>query len=159
MRSEKLNNTRSLASQGKIKRACLSQSQYTISLLNEGIRVGLLNTKEVYDIQNQFMLILKSLIRRYTQGKSSSVTTETAESIMTSILYAVDAYLLKFDDPEKAVTYIKTDNIKSVYEKGVDSLRQCLEETKQLYKEIKRNKLDVAVEAYQMTIDEQFLCF
>ncbi|MBO1001087.1 hypothetical protein IPU62_00085 [Pseudogracilibacillus auburnensis] len=142
-----------------MNQARLLQNQYTISILNEGLRVGLLNSEDVYGTERQLMSILENLIRRYTQGESSSVTSETAVSILTSVLYAVDAYLLHFKNPEKAIDVLKNDNVKKAYEQGIDLIRHCFEETKQLYKEINHNKLDVAVEAYNITIDESIPVF
>lgn len=159
MESKKRSNDCSLVTQGKINQARLLQNQYTLSILNEGLRVGLLNSEEVQGTQRQLMSILESLIRRYTQGESSSVTSETAVSILTSILYAVDAYLYHLDDPDKAIDVLKKGNIASAYEQGVDLIRHCLEETKQLYKELNNNKLDIAVEAYNITIDESIPVF
>jgi hypothetical protein len=148
-----------LVSRSKIKKANLRRNQYTISLLNEGLRAGLLTGQEVYRIQAGLMGILQDLIRRYTQGESSSVTSETAESIMASLLYAVDAYTLQFINPDQAVTELKTGNIRNIYEQGLELLRRLFEETKQLYQEVKKNKLDVPVDAYNMTIDESLPIF
>ncbi|GIN73301.1 hypothetical protein J14TS2_37760 [Bacillus sp. J14TS2] len=159
MESEKRYNDHSLVTQGKINQARLLQNQYTLSILNEGLRVGLLNNEDVYGTQRQLMSILEKLIRRYTQGESSSVTSETAVSILSSVLYAVDAYLLHFSDPEKAIDVLKNGNIKNGYDQGIDLIRHCFEETKQLYKEIYNHKLDVAVEAYNLTIDESIPVF
>lgn len=159
MESKKYCNKQSLIAQGKINQARLIRNQYTISILNEGLRAGILNEKLVFDIQKEIMSILKHLIRRYTQGKSSSVTFETAISILTSILYAVDAYLLRFNDSEKAIDVLKNDNVKNAYEQGVNLVRSCFVETKQLYKEINNNKLEVEVEAYNITIDESIPVF
>lgn len=105
------------------------------------------------------MSILSDLIQRYTQGKSSSVTSDTAERIMSSILYAVDANLRRFADPLRAVDYLTTADMRKIYGEGVDLLRQCLDETKRLYTVVKQNKLDVAVEAYHTTIDESLPVF
>lgn len=159
MESEKRYNDHSLVTQGKLNQARLLQNQYTLSILNEGLRVGLLNNEDVYGTQRQLMSILEKLIRRYTQGESSSVTSETAVSILSSVLYAVDAYLLHFSDPEKAIDVLKNGNIKNGYDQGIDLIRHCFGETKQLYKEIYNHKLDVAVEAYNLTIDESIPVF
>ncbi len=159
MESKQRCNNQSLVTQGKINQARLIRNQYTISILNEGLSAGILNEKAVFDIQQELMSILKDLLRRYTQGKSSSVTSETAVSILTSVLYAVDAYLLHFNDPEKAVDVLKKGNVKTAYEQGVNLIRHCFAETKQLYKEISNTKLDVAVEAYNLTIDESIPVF
>ena len=60
------------------------------------------------------MSILSDLIKRYTQGKSSSVTSDTAERILSSILYAVDANLRRFADPFRAVDYLTTADIRKI---------------------------------------------
>ncbi|RAL24106.1 DUF6179 domain-containing protein [Thermoflavimicrobium daqui] len=148
-----------LVVQGKIKKSYLSKYQYTISLINEGLRTRILDIQEVYDIQSQLILILKNLIRRYTQGESSSVSFETAEGILASMMYALDAYLLQLDDPEKAIFYLKSYHIQEIYDKGIEVVRQCFEETKELYREIRVHPLDVAVEAYNMTIEESLPIF
>lgn len=142
-----------------IKKSRLKRNQYTLSLLNEGLQVGMLNSQEVYKIQSGLMMLLKDVIRKYTRGESSSVSTEIAENLMASILYAVDAYAFSFEQPESAITDLKTFGIKEGYEKGVNLLNQFFAETKRLYKEIRRSRLDVPVDAYNMTIDEALPLF
>ncbi|MCY9043725.1 DUF6179 domain-containing protein, partial [Bacillus inaquosorum] len=65
-----------------------------LSLLQEGQQAGVITSQRAYQIQAEIMQILQQLMRQYTQGESTSVTTETAEGIMVSILYALDAYAL-----------------------------------------------------------------
>ncbi|MCL6625091.1 MAG: DUF6179 domain-containing protein, partial [Alicyclobacillus shizuokensis] len=152
-------DNQSLTSSNDINPSRLNKHQYTLSLLNEAQRIGLLSHQEVYSIQYKLMVILQDLIRRYTQGESSSVATDTAESILTSILYAVDADLLNFEHPNQAITYLKTSDVVKLYERGVERVSQCLEEVKSLYKEVKQHKLDVPVAAYNTTIDESLPLF
>lgn len=156
---ENRNGVQESVTQRKINKVRLLKKQYTISLFHEGLRVGVLNFHEISYIQGQLMLILKDLIQRYTRGESSSVTTDTAQSILCSILYAIDAYLYHLDDPDQAIQMLKKANIKEIYEKGVEVVRQCFEETKQLYREVRKQKLDVAVDAYNLTIDESIPVF
>jgi len=157
--SEDLNNMRELTVQDNIRKYRLQRNQYTISLMNEGLRAGLLTSQEIMCIQNNILQILQELITKYTKGESTSVTTETAESILTSIMYAADAYLFGLEEPEKAITYLKTIDVRQIYERGVEEVGQCLEESKQLYKEITANKLEVPVDAYNLTIDESLPLF
>lgn len=158
MESKKRYNNSLLAAK-KINTTNLLPNQYTISILNEGLRTGLLNNEEVFGVQRQLMSILDRLIRRYTKGESSSVMSETAVNLLASVLYAVDAYLLHVDDSEKAIYLLKKGNINNAYEQGVILIHHCLEETKHIYKEVNHNKLDVAVEAYNITIDESIPVF
>lgn len=130
-----------------------------MSLLQEGQRVGFITGQEVYQIQVGIMQVLQQLIRRYTQGESTSVTSETAEGIMVSLMYAMDAYALHFKKPEEAIVHLKSENVKAIHSKGVELLHQYFEEAKQLYQDVKKMKLDVPVDAYNMTIDESLPVF
>lgn len=143
-----------LVAHGKINPSNLKRNQYMISLLHEALRVELLNRQEANQIQVQLMLILKEVMLRYTKGESSSVTTETAESLLLSILYAMDAYTLSCSSPEEAIRHLQSMPLNKVYEKGVERIAQWFEETKKLYKEIRKNKLNIPLEAYQLTICE-----
>lgn len=58
-----------------------------------------------------------------------------------------------------AITCLKTIDVRQIYERGMKMVGQCLEESKQLYKEIVANKLGVPVDAYNMTIDESLPVF
>ncbi|OYD08492.1 DUF6179 domain-containing protein [Paludifilum halophilum] len=159
MESKGLKNVSGLAARSKIKKANLRRNSYTVSLLSEGLRTGMLSDQEVYHIQHGWMLVLRELIGRYTQGESSSVASETAEGIMASIMYAIDAYTFSFEQPDTAVMELKSADVREVYEKGINRVSQCFDETKRLYKEIKKNKLDVPVDAYNTTIDESLPVF
>jgi hypothetical protein len=137
-----------------IHRANLNKYRFTVSLLHEGFRVGLMDEPVMNRIQIEIAAILKSLIMRYTKGESSSVRIETAEMLMNSIYYAIDAYTSSFNDPEKAIACLKTESIVKIYEKGLRLVIFCVTDTKMLYREIKQKKLDVPLEVYNTSIDK-----
>jgi len=159
LRFEKRNDNREVLAPGAINKSRLQRNLYTISLMNEGLRAGLLTSEETARMQNGIMLILQDLIRKHTQGESTSVTTEVAESLLTSLLYATDAYLLGLESPEEAIACLRTIQIYDIHVRGVEAIRLCFEETKRLYKEVIANKLDVPVDAYQMTLEESLPVF
>ncbi|MBB4826599.1 hypothetical protein HNO89_003880 [Sporosarcina luteola] len=142
-----------------LNRSMLKQSQYTLSLLNEGQRAGLISSQEAYRIQVEIMQVLQYLIREYTKGESTSVSSDTAQGILTSLLYALDAYTLQFTEPEDAITHLGVETVKNIHSKGIELLQQYFEEAKQLYQTIKILRLDVPVDAYNMTIDESLPVF
>lgn len=158
MGTERVTNSQKLGAQRRIRKSQLQRHAYTLSLMNEGMRLGLLTSQDVGRVQNVLMQILQKLIMKYTKGESSSVTTETAEGILTSILYAVDAYLYSIEE-DQAIHIMKTMNSRHLYERGVDEVAHCFEESKQLYKDIAATKLDVQVDAYNMTLDESIPVF
>lgn len=142
-----------------IDRSRLKRNNYILSLLQEGQRVGAITSKKAYQIQGEIMQVLQQLIRKYTQGKSTSVTSETAEDIMVSLIYAMDVYVLHFNNPEEAIVHLNFESIKDIHAKGVELLRQYYEDAKQLYQEMKKIRLAVPVDAYNMTIDESLPVF
>lgn len=139
---------------GKINALNLIKNQYTISLLHEALRIGILNRREANSIQVQIMMILKDVIIGYTKGESSSVTYDTAERLLNSILYSIDAYTLYCSSPEEAVEHLKASPLKGIYLNGLEKVREWLEETKLLYDEVRENKLNVHLEPYNLTIQE-----
>lgn len=155
----KYEGTQALRVSGKINKSNLKQNQYTVSLLHEAFRAGLLNRQELNNIQVQVMLILKDLILNYTKGESSSVTTEIAERLLNSILYSIDAYTLSCGSPEAAIKHLQTIDLKIIYKKGVERVYHWFEETKKLYKEIIKNRLYIQLESYNLTINEAIPLF
>ncbi|MGG0194364.1 DUF6179 domain-containing protein [Bacillus licheniformis] len=159
MDKENTLNRYDLVSNFTIDKSKLKQSQYMLSLLKEGQSVGVITSEKAYKIQVEIMQILQRLIGQYTKGESMSVTTETAEGIMVSLMYAIDAYALHFEKPEEFIVHLHSDSIKNIYTKGVALLHCYFEEAKQLYQDVKKIKLDVPVDAYTLTIDESLPVF
>ncbi|MFL0248809.1 DUF6179 domain-containing protein [Clostridium neuense] len=154
----KLENKLLANSERKINVKKLNKNQYIISIFKEAIKIGLMNENEIIRIQVDIMNLLKDLILRYTKGESTSVTVETSESLINSILYAIDFYMLKMDSPEAAVMELKQKSIRQIYENGIELIRACIIDTKKLYGRIKRNKLRIELEPYNTTIEE-ISCF
>lgn len=132
----------------------LKESQYTVSLLKEAFRARLLNKSEINNIQAQIILILKELIQQYTRGESSSLRIDRAESLLCSIMYCIDAWCIGETSPYEAVEQLKTTELKEIYKKGVECVAAWFDETKGLFSEIRKNKLDVDIESYNLTISE-----
>ncbi|WP_339184902.1 DUF6179 domain-containing protein [Oceanobacillus sp. FSL W7-1293] len=143
----------------RIDRSRLIRNQYTLSLLQEGQRSGIISSQKAYQIQAEMMQVLQQLILQHTQGESTSVTTETAEGIMASLLYAIDTYAFQCKQPEEALAHFNVKSIKDIHSQGVELLRHYFEKTKKIYQEVKKIKLDVPVDAYNMTIDESLPLF
>ncbi len=131
----------------------LDPNNYTLSLLNEALRIGLIDQATIDGVQAQIMIILAELIRKFTKGESSSLKVETTQRLLMSIFYAIDAAISNFDDPQEALHSLEEEDIKEIYKMGLDLLESCLTESKQLYQEIEKHKLAVQIEAYHTTIN------
>ncbi|HWP96994.1 MAG TPA: DUF6179 domain-containing protein [Syntrophomonadaceae bacterium] len=136
------------------KREHLDPSHYTLSLLQEGSRLGLINHETVSSVQGQIRSLLEESIMMYTRGESTSLKAETAQSILLSILYTIDACTSSLSHPEAALALLKTYDIKKIHEKGLRLIDSCIADSHTLYQEIMNEKLDLPIKAYHSTLDE-----
>jgi len=146
-------NTR-IEKHSTLRQAHIDSDHYTLTLLQEASYAGLIDEPTVVRIHTEIMSLLQETIIKYTHGESTSIRAETAERILTSILYSIDAQLKGFSDHEAALNSLKAETIKGTYQKGFDLMSSCIEETKMLYRKIADSKLKVDLYAYNETIDE-----
>lgn len=132
----------------------LIKNQYAISLLKECMDCKVINEREVYNIQQEISLILIDLIKKYTNGQSTSVKTEVAEKLLLSIWYVIDAYVNKLENIEKRVVELTAKNIKNIYLEGIKILECDLLELEKFYELMKSRKLDTNSIAYNDTLME-----
>jgi len=137
-----------------VRKERLDPNQYTLSLIKEGSRVGLIDQQTMERIQVEMAVLLGEAIFRYTKGESTSVKVETGQSILLSILYTLDACMKSISSPEEGIALLKVNSFQEIYGKGVEIVALCLEEAKRLYQKIKNYRLDIPIIAYQTTIDE-----
>lgn len=161
MRVVEINNENSLLIKDRVSIdvKTLNKNQYIISLINQGIKIGAVSNVEAFEIQAKIMDLLKELIMKYTKGESTSVTVEVTESLLNSILYSLDFYMLEINKPESILKELKQKDIKEIYEDALELLRVCVIDTKKLYEKIKRERLKMELEPYNTTIDEGIPCF
>lgn len=131
----------------------LDPQNYTIALLREASRLGLVGQAFLDRFQHQVMTLVEGLMKRYTFGESSSLRVETAQSILMSALYSIDACLQAFRQPEAALAFLKACELDGVYRKGLERVHSCLSETGRLLSRINVGRLDLPSIAYHSTID------
>lgn len=147
----------------KLKKENINKYHYTLSLLLEGQRKGLINKKTINSIHQQIIVILRELILKYTKGNSTSVKVETAENIQKSILYVIDFKLASYSNPEKSLFIIKKTDVKKIYEEGIILLKRIIEDAENLYAYIKEISKKISLRSHWRYITQQlkkhFLCF
>lgn len=149
-----MNNKVNLEKYRHLRKHRLDPYQYTLALLQSGHQLGLLDQEDLAGIQSQVMELLAAAIQRYTRGESTSVKNETAQRIMLSMFYAMDAYLRTLEHPDEALQALQTQGMAEIHRKGLALLESCLQDTAQLCQDIKSNQLSLANYAYQSTINE-----
>ncbi len=148
-----------LIKESVIKREDIDKNNYTLSLFNQSLAMGIISKEIIRKFQLDSLGILKKLIMKYTFGESSSVKVETAENIMLSIYYCIDAYMASLNMPEKSMAMLEEIGLQEIYNKGVKEVRSCMEECKILYEDVKKNKLDIKLQAYNETVEKALADF
>lgn len=142
-----------------IAQSHLNRNDYAVSLLNEGLKVGLTTGEQIGFFQQQLMLLMRKSIERYTRGQSSSVRTSVAQNILLSNLYSLDAYLLRFPHPEDALAALMNERVQLLWEKGQQCLQDLLADANTLYRQVQQTRLCWELIAYNDTIDHAFDLF
>lgn len=136
-----------------LRRENINISQYTISLLNEAVACSLLSGTKLEEIQLQIMQVLQERMTRYTAGESSSVSAETAQSLLSGVLYCVDTALLERPSPEAALAFVIDTSLSEIYESGLALVKQTVKQTKEQLQDLQKNSLSIELEAYQSTVN------
>lgn len=144
---------------GAHKSGGLNRQPYTLYLINRAINTKTIDKDAIDNFQTQILDILKDLIMGYTKGESTSVKVDTAEDILNSIIYCMDAGLKSLDNNEAAINVMKNGTAREVYDKGLNLVSACFEEAKVLYFKLRKKRLKVGLEAYDLTIDEGLMMF
>lgn len=155
----KPNITHGIKVNSKINKNKLKPNDYSLSLLKEAVDIGMLNIGEYYDIQRNIINVLKEIILLYTKGESSSVTIETTENLLCSIMYAIDIYSSSFDNPDEALISFRQKSVKDIHEEGINLLHRCYDDTLKTYKKLNKDKLHTKLEAYNTTLQEAIPLF
>lgn len=136
-----------------IKKSDLDPNEYLLSLLESAYQMQLLSKSELDRIQAQIMDILKGQITKYTGGASSSVKVETAQNLLTSILYCIDAYGLSMDTPAEFIEELQSRPVREIYLDGLACVESCFEDTRHLFKAVLSNRIQTKLIAYNSTLE------
>lgn len=142
-----------LMAKGSIKKERLSKTQFMISLLREGFSEGLVDKPVIDRIGYDMMFLLNDLINRYTKGESTSLKVDTAEMLMNSICYSIDAGFSDCSSPEKCIALLKVKPLKEIYYDGIKNITACVEKIRNLIAEMQKIRMDIPLEAYIATIE------
>lgn len=125
---------------------------YTGALIQQAVSCHLLSDTDVSRIQSDLMGILAEQCEKWSQGESSSVPTEKAQDMMTSILFIISIKLKSYPSPEQAVEMLKSEQLKSLFESGLQMVHQKIVVAKHLQKKIVDNLFDTPNVYYRSTI-------
>ena len=110
----------------RIDGARLNYSEYTLSLLREAEKLGLITGEEEEVLRAKIFNGLAVVIDEYTEGKSSSVSNDKANELMSSLLYNIDAYLISLKDPMKALEELNSKTVTYLFDAGGVALKRVM---------------------------------
>lgn len=135
-----------------IKAEMLSPKYYFQSLMEEACYCGLLSDKERSVMQTDLLLILAEQTDKWSRGESTSVPTEKAQEILSSILFVIGIQLKSYQTPEQAVDMLKSKPLEVLFENGLKLVRRKMVISRHLQKRILDNLLDTPNVYYRSTI-------
>ncbi|MBU5307255.1 hypothetical protein KQI18_05595 [Clostridioides mangenotii] len=137
------------------------KSKFTIDILNYGYKIDLISKEDIYRIQSEVAKLLRNLILKSTKGQSSSIKVESAEQIMNSIWYALDAFCIKFESVEEISDKLIKKSLVEIYTEGIKIIKEEFDMTKSHFEELLKNDAISKFEnmAYRDTINEAFPTF
>lgn len=135
-----------------IKTELLNPKYYVQSLARQARYCGLLSDRELSTMQADLLLILAEQTDKWSRGESSSIPTEKAQDIMTSILFVIGVQLKSYQSPEQAVEILKSEPLKSLFENGLKLVRRKMAISRHVQKRILAHILDTPNVYYRSTI-------
>lgn len=137
----------------------ISYSEYTVSLLRECLRTGIIDESEETALKAKVFDGLAIVIDEYTEGKSTSVSNDKANDLLSSLLYNIDAYLISLKNPEKALNEVREKTVKYLYDAGGVALKHVMTDCTALLFNNKKNRLPDGSDIYNRALDEDVRAF
>lgn len=85
---------------------------YAGTLIQQAISCNLLSSKDISRIQSDLLVILAEQCDKWSHGESSSVPTEKAQDMMTSILFVISMQLKSYQSPDSCKNELWTIYLK-----------------------------------------------
>ncbi|WP_456297869.1 DUF6179 domain-containing protein [Anaerovirgula multivorans] len=112
----------------------------------------MLSDIDIERIQFECLAILSKQTERYNSGDSSSIRVETAQNILTSIMFTIGVWLKTFHIPDDAALAIKNSTMDDLYQKGRKRIDKMVKSVKILHSTILRKLVDSQNVFYHSTV-------
>lgn len=137
----------------------MNNSEYTVSLLREALRLGIIDETEEATLKAKVLDGLEIVIDEFTEGKSTSLSTDKSNELLSSLLYNIDAYLISLKSPEKALNELREKTVKYLYDSGGAALKRVMADCTALLFNNKKNRLPGGSDIYNRALDEDIRNF
>lgn len=135
-----------------IRPELLESRHYFRSLAGEAYRCGLLSEKKLTALQNDLLALLAAQADRWSRGGSSSIPTERAQELMTSILFVLGLKLKSYKTPEEAAAAMASEPLTALFEGGMRLVQRKMTVSRCLQKSILNELFDTPNVFYRSTV-------
>lgn len=140
-----------LEKKSMIKRSELDEKKYMESLLKKAYTIGLIDTSNIFNIQNQLLELLRIKVKKYIGIENSSILADEAKIIMESNIYTINLYLKEMT-PDEGILKLVNERIIDLYYSGMKILKRKVSLCKMLYHKVLSTMLQTENETYNSTL-------
>lgn len=112
----------------------LDPNRYTETLLSSAREAGICDDETVMAIQSDLFSLLSERLIKLTNGESCSVPAETAQAVLSSVLYTLDQALLAIPSPDDAAVNLTQTPAATLYEEGLRRIKRKLQASELQYR-------------------------
>jgi len=152
-------SSRSNGENKKINAKNIKYSNYVFTLTQEAYNTGYLTDVEMDIIKGKIGDALSECMYTYSSGESTSFMTETANNLLNSVMFAINAYLIALGDNEEALMEIRNESFKTLYHKGMKQLKLIMCEITGLLVKLRRTRINTPNMLYNDVIDTKIMKF
>lgn len=117
-----------------IDAAALDEAEYFVSLLSAGRSAGVIDDAAIARIQHDCTALLARQTMLLTGGESSSVRTETAQELLSSIFYTFGAALKRCPSPDTALERVLSVPLDALFDEGQAAIRRRVAYARSLHR-------------------------
>lgn len=117
----------------------LSQRDYTMSLIRQACRQGLLMEEEVRDMKRQLLELVAERTEAWNHGESSSVRIEQAQDFLESILFVMGLQLKAESSADRALETLKTEPVRKCFAQGTERVKRKIAISRLLQRRMGKN--------------------
>ena len=137
----------------------IKYSNYTFTLTQEAYNAGYLTDAEMDIIKGKIGDALNECMYTYSSGESTSFLNDTANNLLNSVMFAIDAYLITLGDNDEALMEIRRESFKTLYHRGMKQLKLIMYEITGLLVKLRRTRTNTPNMLYNDVIDTKIKKF
>ena len=131
-RSDRLSKT--IQKHSRIPASALNPNRYTETLMTAAYEAGIYDDALIGAVQGNLFDLLSQRLEAMTGGESCSVSAETAQAVLSAMLYTIDLRLYDESTPDDAAQLLAVCTAVSLFDDGVQKIKRRLAASELLWR-------------------------